>query len=57
MINCSVTVYDNASERNAAWKKFSTHPDWQTLRKITKYQGSVSTIHKSDWRPKPYSQL
>jgi len=52
-----MTVYDDASQRDAAWKAFSSHPDWQKLRKVEKYAGTVSRIHKSDWRPKPYSQL
>jgi hypothetical protein len=52
-----MTVYDSEAAREAAWKKFVKHPAWQTLSKIKKYDGTVSTIHKSDWRPKPYSQL
>ena len=52
-----MTVYDDESQRDAAWEKFRGHPDWQKLKQIKKYQNSVSTIHKSDWRPKPYSQL
>jgi hypothetical protein len=52
-----MTVYDGEPEREAAWKKFLKHPDWLTLREVEKYKGTVSKIHKSDWRPKPYSQL
>ena len=52
-----MTVYDGETERDAAWKKFGSHPDWQTLRKVKKFEGTVSKIHKSDWRPKPYSHL
>lgn len=52
-----MTVYDNDQARQAAWKKFSAHRDWQTLKAVEKYQGTVSKIHKSDWRPKSYSQL
>ena len=52
-----MTAYDGEAERKAAWKKFVAHPDWQTLKAVEKYQGTVSTIHKSDWRPKSYSQL
>jgi hypothetical protein len=52
-----MTVHDTADERKEAWKKFSSHPDWKALKSVEKYQGSVSKIHKSDWRPKDYSQL
>lgn len=52
-----MTVYDDDASRQAAWKAFSQHPDWQVLKAVPKYQGTVSKIHKSDWTPKPYSQL
>jgi len=52
-----MTVYDSSPKREAAWKKFMDHPDWHQLRDVEKYQGTVSKIHKSDWVPKPYSQL
>jgi hypothetical protein len=52
-----MTVYDDAAQRDAGWKKFVDHPDWQVLKAVEKYQGTVSKIHKSDWVPKPYSQL
>ncbi|TWU00405.1 hypothetical protein Pla108_13560 [Botrimarina colliarenosi] len=52
-----LTVYDDATARDAAWKKFSSHPEWLKLRVVKKYEGTVSTIHKSDWTPKPYSRL
>ncbi len=52
-----MTVYDNHEHRQAAWKTFFEHADWQVLKGVEKYQGTVSKIHKSDWLPKPYSQL
>lgn len=52
-----MTVYDDEASRTAAWKKFVAHPDWQVLKQAEKYEGTVSKIHKSDWVPKPYSQL
>lgn len=52
-----MTVYDNNEVRNACWKTFVNHPDWQVLKAVEKYQGTVSKIHKSDWVPKSYSQL
>jgi hypothetical protein len=52
-----MTVYNNDEERQAAWKTFAQHADWQVLKAVPKYQGTVSKIHKSDWVPKSYSQL
>ncbi len=52
-----MTVYDNDEQRQTAWKAFSQHADWQVLKAVEKYQGTVSKIHKSDWVPKAYSQL
>ena len=52
-----MTFYNNDEERQAAWKTFMEHADWQVLKAVEKYKGTVSKIHKSDWVPKPYSQL
>ncbi len=52
-----MTVYDDDAARKKAWKNFSAHPDWQVLKQVKKYKGTVSKIHKSDWVPKSYSQL
>lgn len=52
-----MTVYDGADSRGAAWKKFVDHPDWHQLKAIEKYKDTVSRIHKTDWKPKSYSQL
>jgi hypothetical protein len=52
-----MTVYDTAEERDACWKKFQTNPDWQVLKGVKKYEGTVSKIHKTDLLPRPYSQL
>ena len=52
-----MTVYDNSKTRDECWGKFFKHPDWDVLKKVEKYKGTVSKIHKSDWTPKSYSQL
>ena len=52
-----MTVYDNDEKRKAGWDCFRKHPDWQVLKEVKKYKGTVSKIHKSDWIPKSYSQL
>lgn len=52
-----MTVYDDDAKRKEGWSKFRQHPDWQVLKAVEKYKGTVSKIHKSDWVPKSYSQL
>lgn len=52
-----MTVYDNDAARKEGWSKFRVHPDWQVLKAVEKYKGTVSKIHKSDWLPKSYSEL
>lgn len=52
-----MTVYDDVDSRDKAWKTFVEHADWQVLKEVKKYAGTVSKIHKSDWRPKSYSDL
>ncbi len=52
-----MTVYDNAEQRDACWKKFQNHPEWAKLKAVDLYQGTVSKIHKINLLPRPYSQL
>ncbi|TWT77022.1 hypothetical protein Pla123a_24500 [Posidoniimonas polymericola] len=52
-----LTVYDDADARDLAWKTFVEHADWQVLKEVKKYLGTVSKIHKSDWKAKSYSEL
>lgn len=52
-----MTVYDDSKTRDECWGKFFKHPDWDVLKKVEKYKGTVSKIHKTDWVPKSYSQL
>ena len=52
-----LTVYENEAAREEAWKAFRSHPDWQVLKKVSKYAGTVSHIDKYVLIPKPYSQM
>lgn len=52
-----MTVYDNDAARKKGWGNFRVHPDWQVLKAVERYKGTVSKIHKSDWIPKSYSEL
>jgi hypothetical protein len=52
-----MTVYDDPKTRDECWKRFIDHPEWAKLKDVPRYLGTVSKIDKSDWLPKPYSQL
>jgi hypothetical protein len=52
-----LTAYENESVRGEAWNAFRTHPDWNVLKKVKKYQGTVSHIDKYVLVAKPYSQM
>lgn len=52
-----LTMYPNEEARLEAWQAFRKHPDWQVLKAVAKYQGTVSKIDKYVLVPKPYSQM
>lgn len=52
-----LTVYPNEAARLKAWDAFRAHPDWQVLKAVEKYQGTVSKIDKHVLKAKPYSQM
>ena len=52
-----LTVYKDEATRLKAWDAFRAHPDWQVLKGVTKYKGTVSKIDKFVLVPKSYSQL
>lgn len=52
-----LTAYPSEKARNEAWTAFRAHPDWQVLKKISKYAGTVSKIHKYVLTPAAYSQI
>ena len=52
-----LTVYESEDARAAAWKSFTKNPDWQVLKKVAKYGGTVSHIDKFVLQAKPYSQM
>lgn len=52
-----LTVYPTEEARLAAWKAFRVHPDWQVLKEVAKYKGTVSKIYKYVLAPKSYSQM
>ena len=52
-----LTVYPNDEARLKAWDAFRTHPDWQVLKNVAKYKGTVSKIDKHILKAKSYSQM
>ena len=52
-----MTVYDDQKHLDEAWAKFGPHPDWQKLRTVEKYKGTVSKIHMVLLLPRPYSDF
>ena len=50
-----MTVYSDEDHLAEAWSKFGPHPDWQKLKEVEKYKGTVSKIHKTLLTPRPYS--
>lgn len=52
-----LTVYPSEEARGKAWDAFRVHPDWQVLRKVEKYKGTVSKIDLFVLQPAAYSQM
>lgn len=52
-----LTVYPSEPARLAAWEAFQANPEWNVLKKVPKYAGTVSRIDKFVLQPKPYSQM
>lgn len=50
-------AYDSVEERDANFKAFSQHPDWNALKKVEKYKGTVSKIDAIFLKPAPFSQI
>ena len=52
-----LTAYKDQASKDQAWDNFRKHPDWQVLKKVEKFKGSVSKIHKINLIPMDASQL
>lgn len=50
-------AFENLAERDAAWARFSDHPDWKALSADPYYAESVSAITDFILRPTAYSQV
>ncbi len=52
-----LTVYPNDEARLKSWDTFRAHPDWQVLKEVAKYKGTVSKIDKYILKATPYSRM
>lgn len=52
-----LTMYPSEADRVESWKVFLAHPDWQVLKAVKKYQGTVSRIDKFLMVPTAYSGM
>ena len=50
-------AFENMAERDAAWGRFSDHPDWKELSGDPYYADTVSAITDFILRPTAYSQV
>ena len=50
-----MTVYSGEEQLEEGWAKFGKHPDWDKLKQVEKYKGTVSKIHKNLLVPRAYS--
>jgi hypothetical protein len=49
--------YDSMEERAKNFGAFSKHPDWNELKNVEKYKGTVSHIDAMYLKPAPFSQI
>ena len=52
-----LTMFASDEAREQAWVDFRKHPDWQVLKEVEKYKGTVSKNDKCIMVAKPYSQM
>lgn len=52
-----LTAYPSEAERLESWVAFRKHPDWQVLKEVEKYKGTVSRIDKFVLVPTDYSKM
>ena len=48
---------DDMESHKAHWKAFSAHPEWDRMKKLAKYKGTVSKITNYFLAPTSYSQI
>ncbi len=48
---------DDMESHKSHWKAFSAHPEWDRMKKMEKYKGTVSKITNYFFAPTSYSQI
>ena len=49
--------FDDMAAHDAHWAAFREHPEWQRIKVIPKYKGTVSNITKTYLSATGYSQI
>ncbi len=49
--------FDDMAAHDANWSAFGKHPEWNRIKAIPKYKGTVSNITKTFLTATPYSQI
>ncbi|VGO22577.1 NIPSNAP family protein [Pontiella sulfatireligans] len=49
--------FDDMAAHDANWDAFKKHPEWNRIKAIPKYKGTVSNITKTFLKATPYSQI
>lgn len=49
--------FENMAAHDANWDTFIKHPEWNRIKAIPKYKGTVSNITKTFLKATPYSQI
>jgi hypothetical protein len=50
-------AFEDYAEREQAWQTFINHPEWDKMKNIPKYKGTVSNITDLILTPMGYSQI
>jgi len=52
-----MTAFKDKASREAHWKGFTEHPDWEKMKSMKKYQNNVSRSNIYFLHPTPYSEI
>jgi hypothetical protein len=52
-----MTAFKDKASREAHWKAFTEHPDWEKMKSIKRYQNNVSRNTSYFLHPTPYSEI
>ena len=52
-----MVVYENEDAKKAAWKAFTTSPEWGQMKSLPRYKDTVSKVHSHFLTALPYSHI